>query len=90
VLASQQQTMISICRQLQDLADQIQAAAQAALVDVEPYVVYVVTGETLRDIARRELGSSAAWRDVARVNGLAGSVVEPGTPLLIPRQRAVD
>lgn len=90
VLASQQQTMLSICRQLQDLADQIQAAAQAALVDVEPYVVYVVTGETLRDIARRELGSSAAWRDVARVNGLAGSVVEPGTPLLIPRQRAVD
>jgi hypothetical protein len=89
VLASQQQTMLSICRQLQDLADQIQAAAQAALVDVEPYVVYVVTGETLRDIARRELGSSAAWRDVARVNGLAGSVVEPGTPLLIPRNRSL-
>lgn len=89
VLAAQQQSMLSICRQMSDLADQIQAAAQAALVDVEPYVVYVVAGETLRDVARRELGSSAAWRDLATINGLAGSVVEPGTPLLIPRNRSL-
>lgn len=86
-LAATQEDLLELCRRIFDLADQIQAVAQAALVDVQPYVVYAVRGEDLRDIAKRELGSAAAWRDIAMINGLPGSEVEPGLPLLVPRQR---
>jgi nucleoid-associated protein YgaU len=89
-LARDQQAVLDLCRQLADLADQITAAAEKALADVEPYVVYAMRGETLRDIALRELGSASAWRDIAMVNGLSGSEVVPGLPLLIPRQKQAN
>lgn len=87
VLARDQQAVLSLCRQLADLADQITAAAEKALADVQPYVVYAMRGETLRDIALRELGSIGAWRDLAMLNGLPGSEVAPGSALLIPIQK---
>lgn len=89
-LARDQQAVLDLCRQLADLADQITVAAEKALADVEPYVVYAMRGETLRDIALRELGSASAWRDIAMVNGLSGSEVVPGLPLLIPRQKQAN
>lgn len=87
VLARDQQAVLTLSRQLADLSDQITAAAEKALADVQPFVVYAMRGETLRDIALRELGSIGAWRDIALLNGLPGSEVAPGTPILIPVQK---
>ena len=57
---------------------------QAAVADAEPQVTYARAGEDLRDVALRVLGSFDGWRDLASLNGLAGSEVAPGTALLVP------
>lgn len=76
--------MVSHARDLADLADAVRAQTEAALAESEPQIVYARRGEDLRDIAQQTLGSADAWRDIAAQNGLVGSEVEPGTPILIP------
>lgn len=66
------------------LADQVQADVEASLKNVQPQITYAKRGENLRDIARRELGSADEWQRLASANGLSGSEVAPGEPLLIP------
>lgn len=48
-------------------------------------IVTVGQGETLRMIARRELGSADAWTVIADANNIVGSNVPVGTRLVIPR-----
>ena len=43
------------------------------------------TGEDLRDIALRVLGSADSARDIMVYNGLDGYEVSAGTPILLPR-----
>jgi nucleoid-associated protein YgaU len=45
----------------------------------------VVTGDTLALLAWREYGDPAAWRDIARANGIDDPMrLAPGTELLLP------
>ena len=86
VVARNCRALTAEARDMAGLADETRAATEAALRDAEPVVVIAQRGEDLRDISLRELGSADAWRDVAALNGLFGSEVAPGTPILIPRR----
>lgn len=67
------------------LAYEAQIAAEENLYDVRLEVAYTMKGEDLRDVARRVLNDGARWRDIAMLNGLSGSEVDPGMALLLPR-----
>jgi hypothetical protein len=52
-------------------------------------VRYVVTqGDTLRQIAREELGDAGRWTEIAEANGLDSLDLEPGQVLVIPVEDA--
>ncbi|TXH43894.1 MAG: hypothetical protein E6Q97_33520 [Desulfurellales bacterium] len=87
VVARDARRMLRLARDLAALGDSVAASTAAALHETEPQVAYAMRGEDLRDVAQRVLGSADAWRDVAAVNGLAGSEVSPGFGLLIPTAR---
>lgn len=54
--------------------------------DTRSDALYVAAqGDTLRTIAQRFYQSADRWREVADANGLASTMVEPGTQLVIPR-----
>ena len=46
--------------------------------------LYDLTVDRVNAVALRVLGSFDGWRDLASLNGLAGSEVAPGTALLVP------
>jgi|GEM_PF-6641805 len=54
-----------------------------------PKVVVLKSGETLADVARRELGSAGKWSKLYKVNrstiGDNPDMVQPGTKLIIPQ-----
>lgn len=60
-------------------------AAQQAAVSPSGPSVTVKPGDNLSAIAKRELGSSARWPDIARLNGLTASTpLRPGQKLRMP------
>lgn len=53
--------------------------------------VVVRAGESLSEIAWRELGSASRWREIARTNNLPhAEAIHPGQVLRIPEPRPVD
>ena len=87
VVARDARAMLRKARDLAALGADVATSTAAALREVEAQVAYAMAGEDLRDVAQRVLGSADAWRDVAILNGLSGTEVAPGYPLLIPANR---
>jgi len=50
----------------------------------EPRRYEVRSGDTLRQIARRELGDVARWREIAQLNGMKDDALREGQILLLP------
>jgi nucleoid-associated protein YgaU len=48
----------------------------------------VMQGDTLRQIAREELGDAGRWTEIAEANGLDDLDLEPGQVLVIPVEDA--
>lgn len=87
VVARDARRMLRLARDLAALGDAVATSTAAALHETEPQIAYATRGEDLRDLAQRVLGSADAWRDVAALNGLSGTEVPPGFPLLMPTAR---
>lgn len=51
-------------------------------------LVKTVSGETLRDVAKRIYGSAADWLIIARYNGFASAMVPENTLVLVPSKAA--
>lgn len=59
--------------------------------EVENATVYVtLEGDTLQRLARRFYGSATRWTEIQQANGLADTVVDPGTQLIIPNPNKPD
>lgn len=72
-------------RNLAQLADSVRADTDSAIYSADPQLAYAQSGEDLRDVALRVLGSADSARDIMVYNGLDGYEVLAGTPILIPR-----
>jgi LysM repeat protein len=48
----------------------------------------VKAGDSLWDIAKRELGSGARWQEIAAANNISGTLIRPGQQLNIPGKTA--
>lgn len=87
VVARDARGMVRKARDLAALGDEVATTTASALRETEPQIAHAMQGEDLRDVAQRVLGSADAWRDVAILNGLSGTEVQPGYPLLMPANR---
>lgn len=85
VVARDSRQVETHARNLAQLADSVRADTDSAIYTAEPQLAYAQSGEDLRDIALRVLGSADSARDVMMYNGLDGYEVSAGTPILIPR-----